>query len=77
MTHPSTTGTITTQIETEDQATQDNAPPIPSDTPSHPVAHLDTEHDFEHGPELDSEDQNILVMAPVSVMKCLSQYTLM
>ena len=60
VTQPSTTGTMTTQIETEDPATQDNAPPTPSDTPSHPVAHPDTEHDFEHDPELDSEDQNIL-----------------
>ena len=60
VTQPSTTGTMTTQIETEDPATQDNAPPTPSDTPRHPVAHPDTEHDFEHDPELDSEDQNIL-----------------
>ena len=58
VTQPS--ATMTTQIETEDQATQDNAPPTPSDTPSHPVAHPDTEHDFEHDPGLDSEDQNIL-----------------
>ena len=62
VTQPSTTGTITTQIETEDQATQDNALPTPSDTPRHPVAHSDTEHDFEHDPELDSEDQNILAI---------------
>ena len=60
VTQPSTTGTMTTQIETEDPATQDNALPTPSDTPSHPVAHPDIEHDFEHDPELDSEDQNIL-----------------
>ena len=60
VTQLSTTGTITTQIETEDQSTQDNALPTPSDTPRHPVAHSDTEHDFEHDPELDSEDQNIL-----------------
>ena len=60
VTQPSTTGTMTTQIETEDPATQDNAPPTPSDTPRHPVAHPDTEHDLEHDPELDSEDQNIL-----------------
>ena len=60
VTQPSTTGTMTTQIETEDPATQDNAPPTPSDTPRHPVAHPDTEHDFEHDPGLDSEDQNIL-----------------
>ena len=56
VTQPSTTGTMTTQIETEDSATQDNAPPPPSDTPRHPVAHPDTEHD----PALDSEDQNML-----------------
>ena len=60
VTQPSTTGTMTTQIETEDPATQDNAPPTPNDTPRHPVAHPDTEQDFEHDPELDSEDQNIL-----------------
>ena len=60
VTQPSTTGTMTTQIETEDSATQDNGPPIPSDTPRHHVAHPDTEHDFEHDPGLDSEDQNIL-----------------
>ena len=60
VTKPSTTGTMTTQIETEDPATQDSVPPTPSDTPRHPVAHPDTEHDFEHDPELDSEDQNIL-----------------
>ena len=62
LTQPSTTGTITTQIEIEDQATQDNAPPTPSDTSSHPVVHPDTEHDFEHDSELDSEDQNILAI---------------
>ena len=60
VTHRSTTGTLTTQIETENQATQDNAPPTPSDTPRHPVAHPDTGHDFEHDPEPDSQDQNIL-----------------
>ena len=63
VTKPSTTGTMTTQIETEDPATQDSVPPTPSDTPRHPVAHPDTEHDFEHDPELDSEDQNILATA--------------
>ena len=62
MTQPSTTGTMTTQIETEDQATQDNAPPTPSDTPRHPVAHPDAEHGFQHDPELDSKDQNILAI---------------
>ena len=64
LTQPPTTGTMTTQIETEDQATQDNAPPTPSDTPRHPVAYPDTELDvdFEHDPELDSEDQNILAI---------------
>ena len=38
------------QTETEDQATQDNAPPIPSDTTRHPMAYPDTELDvdFEH-----------------------------
>ena len=60
VTQPSPTGTMTTQIETEDQATQDYTPPTPSDTPSHPVAHPDSEPDFEHDPALDSEDQNIL-----------------
>ena len=60
VTQPSTTGTMTTQIETEDSATQDNAPPTPIDTPRHPVAHPDTEHALEHNPELDSDDQNIL-----------------
>ena len=53
---------MTIQIETEDQATQDNAPPSPSDTPRHPMAYPDTELDFEHDPELDSEDQNILAI---------------
>ena len=53
---------MTTQIETEDQATQDNAPSIPSDTPRHPVPHPDSKHDFEHDPELDSEDQYILAI---------------
>ena len=60
MTQPSTIGTMTIQIETEDQATQDNAPPTPSDTARHLMAYPDTELDFEHDPELDSEDQNIL-----------------
>ena len=62
ITHSSTTGTMTTQIETKDQATQDNAPPTPSDTPQHPVAHPDSEHDFEHDSELDLEDQYILAI---------------
>ena len=62
LTQPPTTGTMTTQIETEDQATQDNAPATPCDTPRHPVAHPDTEHDFEHDPDLDSDDQNILAI---------------
>ena len=39
LTHPPTTGTLTTQIETEDQATQGNTPPTPSDTARHPVAY--------------------------------------
>ena len=42
LTQPPTTGTLTTQIETEDQATQDNTPPTPSDTARHPVAYPDT-----------------------------------
>ena len=48
------------QTDTEDQATQNNAPPTPSDTTIHPMAYPDTELDvdFEHDPELDSEDQN-------------------
>ena len=50
---------MTAQIETEEQATQDNVPPTPSDTRRHPVAHPDSELDFEHDSELDSEDQNI------------------
>ena len=64
MTQPSTNGTMTTQIETEDQATQDNAPPTPSDTPRHPVVYPDTELDVdsEHDPELDSKDQSILAI---------------
>ena len=53
---------MTVQTETEDQATQDNAPPTPSDTPRHPMAYSDTELDFEHDPELDMEDQNILAI---------------
>ena len=55
MIQPSTIGTMTIQTETEDQATQHNTPHTPSDTPRHPMAYPDTEHD----PELDSEDQNI------------------
>ena len=64
MTQPSTIGAMTIQTETEDQATQDNAPPIPSDTTRHPMAYHNTEPDvdFEHDPELDSEDQNILAI---------------
>ena len=62
VTQPSATGTMTAQIETEEQATQDNAPPTPSDTPIHPVVHPDSEPEFEHDPELDSEDQNILAI---------------
>ena len=50
------------QTETEDQATQDNTPPTPSDTTRHPMACPDTKLDFEHDPELDSEDQNILTI---------------
>ena len=64
LTQPPTTGTLTTQIETEDQATQDNTPPTPSDTARHPVAYPEPELDvdFEHDPELDSKDQNILAI---------------
>ena len=62
ITQPSTIGTMTIQTETEDQATQDNAPPTPSDTTRHPMAYPDTELDFKHDPELDSEDQNILAI---------------
>ena len=62
MTQPSTIGPMAIQTETEDQATQDNTPPTPSDTTRHPIAYPDTELDFEHDPELDSEDQNILAI---------------
>ena len=50
------------QTETEDQDTQDNTTNIPSDTTRHPMAYPDTKLDFEHDPELDSEDQNILAI---------------
>ena len=52
--------------ETEDQATQDNASPTPSDTTKHPMAYPDTQLDvdFEHDPELDSEDQNTVIIEP-------------
>ena len=53
---------MTIQTETEDQATQDNTPPTPSDTTRHPMAYPDTKLDFEHDPELDSGDQNILAI---------------
>ena len=62
MTQPPTIGTMTIQTETEDQATQDNTPPTPSDTTRHPMAYPETKLDFEHDPELDSEDQNILAI---------------
>ena len=62
MTQPSTIGPMAIQTETEDQATQDNTPPTPSDTAGHPMAYPDTELDFEHDPELDTEDQNILAI---------------
>ena len=64
LTQPPTTGTLTTQIETEDQATQDNSPHTPSDTARHPVAYPEPELDvdFEHDPELDPKDQNILAI---------------
>ena len=53
-------GTMTIQTQTEDQNTQDNTPPTPSDTTRHPMAYPDTKPDFEQDPELDSKDQNIL-----------------
>ena len=62
MTQPSTIGTMTIQTETEDQDTQDNTTRTPSDTTRHPIAYPDTKLDFEHDPELDSEDQNILAI---------------
>ena len=62
LTHAPTTVTSTTQIETEDQATQDNTPPTPSDTARHPVVYPELDVDFEHDPELDSKDQNILAI---------------
>ena len=61
-TQSSTIGAMTIQTETEDQATQNNAPPTPSDTTRHPMAYPDTRLDFEHDLELDSEDQNILAI---------------
>ena len=48
------------QTETEDQDTQENTPLTHSDTTRHPMAYPDTKLDFEHDPEFDSEDQNIL-----------------
>ena len=62
MTQPPTIRTMTIQTETEDQATQDNTPPTPSDTTRYPMAYPDTKLDFEHDLELDSEDQNILAI---------------
>ena len=62
MTQPSTIGPMVIQTETEDQATQDNTLPTPSDTAGYPMAYPDTELDFEHDPELDTEDQNILAI---------------
>ena len=62
MTQPSTIGPMAIQTETEVQATQDNTLPTPSDTTRHPMAYPDTELDFEHDPELDTEDQNILAI---------------
>ena len=64
MTQPSTIGPMAIQTETEDQATQDNTPPTPSDIARHPVAYPEPELDvdFEHDPELDTEDQNILAI---------------
>ena len=62
MKQTSTTGTMTIQTQTEDQDTQDNTPPTPSDTTRHPMAYPDTKPDFEQDPELDSKDQNILAI---------------
>ena len=62
MIQPSTIGTMTIHTDTEDQATQDNTPPPHSDTIRHPMAYPDTETDFEHDPEFDFEDQNILAI---------------
>ena len=62
VTQPPATGTMTAQIETEEQATQDNAPSTPSNTPRHPVTHPHSEPNFEHDPELDPEYQNILAI---------------
>ena len=62
MKQTSTIGTMTIQTETEDQDTQDNTTHTPSDTTRHPMAYTDTKLDFEHDPELDSEDQNILAI---------------
>ena len=62
MTQPPTIGTMTIQTETEDQDTQDNTTHTPSDTTRHPMAYPDTKLDFEHDPELDSVDQNILAI---------------
>ena len=62
MIQPSTIGTMTIQTETEDQDTQDNTTHTHSDTTRHPMAYPDTEPDFEHDPELDSEDQNTVVI---------------
>ena len=53
---------MTIQTETEDQDTQDNTTHTPSDTTRHPMAYPDTKLDFEHDPELDSENQNILAI---------------
>ena len=62
MTQPSTIETMAIQTETEDQDTQDNTQPTPSDTTRHPMTYPDTKLDFEHDPELDPEDQNTLAM---------------
>ena len=62
MKQTSTIGTMTIQTQTEDQDTQDNTPPTPSDTTRHPMAYPDTKPDFEQDPELDSKDQNILAI---------------
>ena len=68
MTQPSTTGTMAIQTETEDLATQDNTSPTPSDTTRHPMVYPDTKLDYEHDPELDSDDQNILVIGTTDIL---------
>ena len=68
MTQSLTIGTMTIQTEAEDQDTQDNTTHTPSDTTRHPIAYPDTKLDFEHDPELDSEDQNILAIGSTDTL---------